>query len=49
MTILAIYHGALLVTMGDYLWNNILIKVDLYSAVIFKRLFLPAYILSVFN
>ena len=34
MTTLAIYHGTLLATTGDYLWNNILLqnkelKVDL--------------------
>ena len=25
MTISAIYHGVLLATMGDYLWNDILL------------------------
>ena len=46
MTTLAIYHGVLLVTVDDYLWNDIRtsikqisIKVDLYSAVILKSYF----------
>ena len=46
MTTLAIYHGVLLVTVGDCLWNDtytsikqISIKVDLYSVVILKSYF----------
>ena len=53
MITLAIYHGVLLATMGDYLQYNILLlqnkapKVDLYSAVIFIAIFNSLHFTSV--